>query len=269
MYFRDDPALNDSTPDRETMDRVDDYSKENAKSFMKSTIQRATRSLSRKNVQLRSVRTAWMKRQSARPGSSAKAKKVPSNHWFAAAREELTNITTLNLITNSGSILEKILWAMIAIGGTIFIYNVADMQLDNWSNNPALVTKVTKKLADMPFPAVTFCHKGIQKYGLVEHLGNYIDPKKKVPKEVLAIRNEFLKVQFQKIKDRMNGKTFCEWLFSLEHEEREDSPILSQIPSSEKSIMKAKCIVSSIIQTHRMCFSCFVIIMYYILKFCT
>ena len=237
--------MEDSTPEGETKDCVDTFSKEDAKSFVKSTIQRATRSWSSKSLRLRSAKTAWKKRQSARPGSRAKAKKVPSNHWFAAAREELTNITTLNLITSSGSILEKILWAMIAVSGTIFIYNVVDIQLANWRDNPALVTKVTKKLADMPLPAVTFCPKAMHKYGLVEHLGNYINPKKKVPKEVVAIQNEFLKVEFQKIKDQLKGKNFCEWLFSLGYAEKRDNPILNQIPSNERDNMKAKCIVSS------------------------
>ena len=187
---------------------------------------------------MRSAKSAWKKRQ------SAKASKVPSNHWFVAAREELTNITTLNLITSSGSMLEKILWAMVAIGGTIFIYNVVDLQLDNWRDNPALVTKVTRKLADMPLPAVTFCPKAMQKYGLVERLGNYIDPEKKVPKEVVAIRNEFLKVEFQKIKKRMKGKPFCKWLFGLKSDEKLDNPILNQISSEERDTMKDKCIVS-------------------------
>lgn len=58
---------------------------------------------------------------------SRMAIKATSNHWFSSAREELTNITTLKLVTSSGSILEKILWALIAIGGTIFIYNVVDI----------------------------------------------------------------------------------------------------------------------------------------------
>ena len=171
--------------------------------------------------------------------------KATPNHWFSLAGEELTNITTLKLITSSRSILEKILWALIAIGGTIFIYNVVERQLDNWRDNPALVTKFTKKLADMPLPAVTFCHKGLHKYGLVEHLGNYIDPEEKVPKEVVSIRNEFLKVEFQKVKSRMSGKYFCEWLFGLKWNEKEDNLILNQIPYDKKSDMKALCNVSS------------------------
>ena len=183
--------------------------------------------------------------RSERPRTSRMAIKATSNHWFSLLREELTNIATLKLITSSGSILEKILWALIPIGGTIFIYNVVDLQLDNWRDNPALVTKVTRKLADMPLPAVTFCPKAMHKYGLVEHLGNYINPKKKVPKEVVAIQNEFLKVEFQKIKDQLKGKNFCEWLFSLGYAEKRDNPILNQIPSNERDNMKAKCIVSS------------------------
>ena len=112
--FVNDPKLNDSAPNIEIKDWIDNYSKGNAKSFVESTIHRATGSGSSQSLQLRSAKTARKKLQS-------------SNDWFSAAREELANITTLNLITSSGSILEKILWALIAIGGTIFIYNVVDI----------------------------------------------------------------------------------------------------------------------------------------------
>ena len=208
---------------------------------------------------MKTAKTARRNRQSTRPGKSIKAAKVPSKHLFSAAREELTNITTLNFNSSSSNIFEKILWAFkIAIGGTIFIYNVVDIQLDNWKDNPVLVTKVTKKLADLPLPAVTFCHKGLQKYGLVEHLGNYIDPEKKVPKEVVAIRNEFLKVQFKQVKDRMKGRNFCKWLFNLQNCEKGDNPILNPNPRNKRCTvvhlwngnhhnpkLKQQCIVSS------------------------
>ena len=94
---------------------------------------------------MKTAKTARRNRQSTRPGKSIKAAKEPSKHLFSAAREELTNITTWNFISSSSNVLEKILWALIAIGGTIFIYNVVDIQLDNWKDNPVLVTKVTKK----------------------------------------------------------------------------------------------------------------------------
>ena len=75
----------------------------------------------------------------------------------------------------------------------------------------------------MPLPSMTFCHKGLQKYGSIERLANFIDPEKDIPKEVFAVRNEFLKIQFQKIKNDLEGTNFCDWLFGLEGDEREDN----------------------------------------------
>ena len=156
---------------------------------------------------------------------------------------ELRNITTVNLIANATSILEKIFWALIAIGGTLFIYDVMFIQLENWNENPTLVTTQSKKLSDIEVPSVTFCPKGLHKYGLVETLANFIDPEKKIPKEVLAVRNEYLKVQFMKLKERLDSTDFCEWLFGLENDERNDHPILRAIPSGQEEIYKSECLV--------------------------
>ena len=158
-------------------------------------------------------------------------------------KDELRNITTLNLIFNSTNFFEKIIWASIAILGTIFIYEVMFIQLENWRINPTLMTKEMKKLSDMPLPSMTFCHKGLLKYGIAEKLANLIDPEKEVPKEVLDIRNEFLKVQFQKINAKLDGSDFCEWLFNLNHAEGDDNPILKSKPLDTQQMMKEDCIV--------------------------
>ena len=164
-----------------------------------------------------------------------------------AAKDEVANIRTLDLILKPSSFLEKIFWAILAIYGTYFIaYDVFYVQLVYWQENPALLTKENIKLSEMPLPSVTFCHKGLQKYGAVERLGNFIDPKKTVPKEIVGIRNEFLKVEFQKVKERMKGipGDFCDWLFNLTSSELIDNIILSKIPKDQKQSAKAKCKVS-------------------------
>ena len=97
------------------------------------------------------------------------------------------------------------------------------------------------KLSDMPLPSMTFCHKGMRKYGAAERLANMIDPEKEIPKEVLAIRNEFLKVQFQKINDKLDGTDFCGWLFSLTGDKQEDHPILRKISLEVQQMMKDNC----------------------------
>ena len=163
-------------------------------------------------------------------------------------KEELKNITTVNLIANTSCVLEKILWALIAICGTLFIYDVVVIQLDNWNENPSLVTKQLVKLSDMPVPSLTFCHKGLQKYGPVERLANMIDPEKTIPKEVFEIRNEYLKQEFQKIKDNLEKKDFCSWLLGLKKDVRKDYLILMEIPSED--LFKLKCEVSILTDIH-------------------
>ena len=156
---------------------------------------------------------------------------------FKVVIDELKNITTVNLIANASSILEKILWAMIAIFGTLFIYQNIDAQLRYWNENPALVTKQTVKLSDMPVPSVTFCHKGLQKYGPVERLANMINPEKTIPKEVFQIRNEFLKMQFLKIKDYLEREDFCSWLFG---DKRNYDGILREISFDKQDLLKSQ-----------------------------
>ena len=161
-----------------------------------------------------------------------------------AVKEELRNITTVNLIASTSNILEKLLWALIAIFGTWFIYEVVSIQFDFWNENPILVTRQMVKLSDMPLPAMTLCHKGLHKYGPVESFGNYIDPEKEIPKEVFAIRNEFIMAQFEKIKGKLEGTDFCEWLFDLKGDKRKDHPILRGKSLIQINKLKEECDVS-------------------------
>ena len=159
-------------------------------------------------------------------------------------KDEFRNITTLNLIASTSSVLEKIFWALIAICGTLFIYDVVVIQLDNWNENPSLVTKQLVKLSDMPVPSLTFCHKGLQKYGPLERLANMIDPEKTIPKEVFEIRNEYLKQEFQKIKHNLEKKDFCSWLLGLNEDVRKDKLNLMEVSSDGEDMFKLKCEVS-------------------------
>ena len=163
-------------------------------------------------------------------------------------KDELRNITTLNLIANTSSILEKILWALIAILGTLFIYDVVYIQLDYWQVNPTLATIEIHHLSNMPIPSVTFCHKGFQKFGPVENLANFINPEKEVPKEILSIRNEFLKVQFLKIKHQINENNYCDWLYKTKWSsyEMKDNPALVYLQRNDnvdKNNLHKKCLV--------------------------
>ena len=162
---------------------------------------------------------------------------------FQRIKEELRNFTTVNLMADASTILEKVFWALIAILGTLFIIDVVVIQLDYWRENPILVTKQSLKLSDMPLPSMTICHKGLQKYGIVERLANYIDPEKEIPEEVYNVRNEFIEVQFARIvKDKHIN--LCEWFFDKTNSLNKDHPILKGKSEKQLDVMELECYVS-------------------------
>ena len=127
-------------------------------------------------------------------------------------KTELFNIRTIDLSFSANNLAEKILWASIAILGTMWIGSIGMSQLNFWNDNPVLVTKGARSLADLNKPTITLCHKGMQKFGFVERMANYIDTTKEIPKEVFEIRNLAIKAQylrFRQNKDIDLQGNFC------------------------------------------------------------
>lgn len=118
-------------------------------------------------------------------------------------KEQLKAILSFKLVTSSKSILEKLFWFIISFGGTIYITYIVCNQINYWERNPVLKTSDKFPLSKLKSPAITFCHKGIQKYALIERLGNYIDCNKTIPEEIYNIRNSAIKIQVNKIKSQM------------------------------------------------------------------
>ena len=92
--------------------------------------------------------------------------------------KELRNITTIDLAFQAKNILEKTLWAIIGIIGTVWVFYFVGIQFKLWEQHPSLVTKIDYELADVSYPAITVCSKGSTKYAIAERLGNYIDSSK-------------------------------------------------------------------------------------------
>ena len=116
-------------------------------------------------------------------------------------KEQLKAILSFKLMSSSNHVLEKLFWFFISFGGTVYILYIMSSQFKYWEANPTLVTKGSLLLSNVTSPAVTFCHKGMQKYAIVERLLNHIDPAKEIPNEVLEIRNEAIKYQAMKLRD--------------------------------------------------------------------
>ena len=122
--------------------------------------------------------------------------KVPN---FSPLKEQLKAILSLKLIISTKYAFEQAFWASIITIATIYISYVMMNAIVYWSENPMLITKGSQQLSNLKQPAVTFCHKGLQKFEVVERLVNYIDPEKSIPKEIFSIRNEGLRIHFQEL----------------------------------------------------------------------
>ena len=104
--------------------------------------------------------------------------------------DELRNITTLDLAYKASTILEKILWVLICITGTIWAVYFINLQFLSWEESPSVIIQGKLDSADLKYPAVTICPKFSNKYAIAERLGNFIDPNN-LPEELLILRQEF------------------------------------------------------------------------------
>ena len=100
-------------------------------------------------------------------------------------KEELWNIRTLDLTRSTIKIVERVFWILVAISGTIWFFYFMSFQVQLWNKNSIFISKAKMKLADIDYPAITFCSTRANKHGVAERLGNYIDPSKKVDNEFL------------------------------------------------------------------------------------
>ena len=127
-------------------------------------------------------------------------------------KDQFKAILSVKLITQAKNVFEQVFWSFIVLLATIYISYIMIASLNYWNENPRLVTKGSKPLSEMKQPAVTFCHKGLQKYAVVERLANYIDPAKEIPEQVYRIRNEGLKIHVHDFKSKFpfeNRHNFC------------------------------------------------------------
>ena len=136
-------------------------------------------------------------------GSTMFPKKGPD---ISPLKEQLKAILSFRLIHSAKTVLEKLFWLIISLGGTIYISYVFQRQFEYWNDNPVLKLKGSKPLSRVERPAITFCHKGAQRYALIERFVNYVDVNKDIPKEIFEIRNEVIKAQVYKIKNMKNPR---------------------------------------------------------------
>ena len=107
-------------------------------------------------------------------------------------KQELLKIKTIELTTGASRVIEKLFWMTIAISGTFWFLYFMSFQFKLWNDNSTFRTDANLNLSDIGHPAVTFCSKTTNKYGIVERFGNYLDSNVKLDHEFFTWLQNFI-----------------------------------------------------------------------------
>ena len=103
---------------------------------------------------------------------------------------ELRNVTTIDLTYKAVSTLEKIIWGLIGVTGTVWAVYFISLQFLSWEENPSILLQGNINEAKIKYPAITICPKVAPIYAIAERLGNFIDPSN-VPQELMSLRHDY------------------------------------------------------------------------------
>ena len=103
---------------------------------------------------------------------------------------ELKNVKTIDLAYKAVSILEKIIWGLIGVTGTVWAVYFISLQFLSWEENPSILLQGNINEANIKYPAITICPKVAPIYAIAERLGNFIDPSN-VPQELMSLRHDY------------------------------------------------------------------------------
>ena len=99
-----------------------------------------------------------------------------------------TSIGGIKFVAQSESKVERIFWICIITLGLVVVSITIRKQVNTWLSMPIALSTSTTKLKNVPYPAVTFCNYGWNKFGIMEHLINMMEPKEAHEKFALLRR---------------------------------------------------------------------------------
>ena len=114
--------------------------------------------------------------------------------YYDALNYQFNNFTSIEFVRKASNLIEKLIWVIIAVGGTGYIGKLMYVQLFVMNSDPSILEKETISLLNLTYPAVTFCPKMTSDLAIVEGLGNYLNLSKGIPPEAIEIRNELVKM---------------------------------------------------------------------------
>ena len=149
-----------------------------------------------------------------------------AGEYLQNLKQEVLKVKTIDLVNRASRVLEKLLWIAIAISGTVWFLSFMSFQFKIWNENLTFRTESNVVLSDIDRPAVTFCSKTANKYGIVERLGDHINPNANLNQEFFAwlrkiivngTTNDFKFYMRQKMEKDMGieGVSFCAFVFYI------------------------------------------------------
>ena len=134
---------------------------------------------------------------------------------FDSIKRELLNIRTFDLTKESSHIYGKAVWLMIALFGLVWFFFFMNFQIQLWNDKNIIVSKAQIQLSDVDYPGITFCSKSINKLGIAERLGNYLNPDMKLNIEALSwIKKSAIKCSIDN-RSPTYGALPCKKIFSV------------------------------------------------------
>ena len=112
------------------------------------------------------------------------------NRHQEALSNQFYNFTSLEFVSKASNIIEKLIWIIISVCGTVWIGSILFIQVTQWIENPVLLRQENLDLSDMTYPAVTFCPKTISEFSIAEGFGNFLDLNRTLPTQAVLIQNE-------------------------------------------------------------------------------
>ena len=111
--------------------------------------------------------------------------------------DEIKSIGSIELAVKATNIFERFLWVAFFVIGVSWLGYFMTGVIDDV--NPKTSIRMPLEISDLDYPAITLCSDVTTKDAITEVLGNYIDPKVKLPPNLDKMKYNIMKDYFIKV----------------------------------------------------------------------
>ena len=100
-------------------------------------------------------------------------KRLRKSQWQRVL-PEVRSISTIDLACKAENAFEKLIWLCLGILGIVWATYFVGLIIQD--ENPIVTVAQEVELTEIRKPAITICTKGTPKFGIVERVGNHLNP---------------------------------------------------------------------------------------------